>query len=367
MIQRRSFLQMMAAGMASAPGSWAMAADPGETFELPMLGDLHFDKLEHHDFDWLASSHAGDVSQIKNYSKVTAESSGKLLAVAKQRVKQAEAPVPFVLQLGDLVEGLCGSEALAKKQVSEALDWVDKAELGAPMAFCKGNHDVTGPGAPQVYDTMMVPYLNRQLGDVKGAAFTRSASDTLIVFFDAYNKGSLAWFEQLMAEKPPRRLIFVIHPPVVPYTARATWHIFAKQPAERERLLNLLGKHRAIVLCGHLHKYGCVVRRTPTGKFVQLSISSVATDPEALPKGELKGLEAYGPDLINLEPKHSPETVDVRRAVLEAEKPFIERFEYADTWGHARLRFTRDTVKADVCRGLKSETWRALNLSELVG
>lgn len=367
MIQRRSFLQMMAAGLAAAPGSFAMAADPGESFELPMLGDLHFDRLEHHDFDWLKASHAGDISQIKNYSRVTAETSGKLLALAKQRVKQAEAPVPFVLQLGDLVEGLCGSEELAKRQVSEALDWVGKAELGAPMAFCKGNHDVTGPGAPQVYDSMLVPFLNQHLGNVAGAAFTRSASDTLIVFFDAYNKGSLGWFEQLMKEKPPRRLIFVIHPPVVPYTARANWHIFAKQPAERARLLSLLGRHRAIVLCGHLHKYGCVVRRTETGRFVQLAISSVATDPQAMAKDERKGLEAYGPDLISLEPRHSPETAKEREALLEAERPFIERFEFADTWGHARLCFTRDSVQADVCRGLSTETWRSLKLSELVG
>ncbi|MDB6138709.1 MAG: metallophosphoesterase [Verrucomicrobiaceae bacterium] len=331
---------------------------------MPMLGDLHFDRLEHHDFEWLKTSHAGDISQIYRYSQVTTESSGKLLALAKQRVSQAQAPVPFVLQLGDMVEGLCGSPELARRQVSEALEWVGKAALGAPLAFCKGNHDVTGPGAKEGYDSMMVPFLNRQLGNVNGAAFTRSAGDTLIVFFDAYNKGSLAWFEQLMAEKPPRRLVFVIHPPVVPYNARSNWHVFAKQPPDRERLLNLLGRHRAVVFCGHLHKYSCVVRRTETGKFVQLAISSVATDPQAEPKDERHSLEAYNGDLVHLEPHHSPETVDERRALLEAEQPFIERFEYADTWGHARLRFTRDSVEADVCRGLSSDTWRSLKLSD---
>lgn len=67
-------------------------------------------------------------------------------------------------------------------------------------------------------------------------------------------KGSLAWFERLMAEKKPRRLVFVIHMPVVPYNARSWWVVFAQQPAERQRLLDLLGRRRAIVLCGHLHK-----------------------------------------------------------------------------------------------------------------
>ena len=366
MFGRRKFLGMMAAGMAGARGSWAISAEVGEAFELPMLGDLHFDRPAHHDFEWMKGAHPGDIKQSENYSRVTSEWSGKLLDVAKQRVRAASAPVPFVLQLGDLIEGLCGSPERAKRQTTEALEWVGQANLGAPFAMCKGNHDVTGPGAAEVYDSVLVPFLNQQLGGVDGAAYTRSAGDTLIVFFDAYAKGSLAWFERLMAERSPRRLIFVIHPPVVPYNARCDWHIFARQPAERERLLQLLGKHRAVVLCGHLHKYNCLVRRTETGKFAQLAISSVATDPEAVAKDERRGLEAYGPDLVTLEPKHSPETEAARRRLLEAERPFIERFEYADTWGHALLRINRDSIQAEVCRGLAKESWRSWNLSELV-
>ena len=48
----------------------------------------------------------------------------------------------------------------------------------------------------------------------------------------------------------------------------SSWHLFAKasETLVRERLLNALGAARAIVLCGHLHKYGTVVRQTPKGK-----------------------------------------------------------------------------------------------------
>jgi hypothetical protein len=121
-----------------------------------------------------------------------------------------------------------------------------------------------------------------------------------------------------------------------------------------------------MVFCGHLHKYNGLVRRTEGGRFVQLAISSVATDPEAAPKDERRGLEAYGPDLVTLEPTHAPETEKARRELLIAERQFIERFEYADTWGHALLRISRDGVHADVCRGLSSEAWRTWNLGELV-
>jgi hypothetical protein len=136
-----------------------------------------------------------------------------------------------------------------------------------------------------------------------------------------------------------------------------------KQAGQRERLLGLLGRHRAVVLCGHLHKYGFVVRRTDGGRFSQLAVSSVATDPQARPKDPREGAREYGPDLVTLEPAHSPDTADARRAVLAAEKPFVERFEYADTWGHAVLTVSPGAVTASVCRGLERAAWKTLDLT----
>lgn len=366
---RRSFLRAFGAGVLGVRGSFAVAAEARQELVVPFLGDLHFDHPEHHDLEWLRASHAGDEKQIENYCRVTRDWSPKLLDVARQRVAEGGEAVPFLLQLGDLIEGLCGSEKLAERQMREAIEWVKGDGKGAPFAMCKGNHDVTGPGATEVYDRVLVPFLQSRINEAGGARFVRREGGTMFVFFDAYDKGSLEWFEKLMAEAKPERLVFILHPPVVPYNARATWHVFAK-PADatkRERLLDLLGKHRAIVLCGHLHKYTCVARRTRTGSFVQLAISSVATDEAAAPKHERSGLEAYSPDLVTLEPKHAPETEDDRRKILSAEREFITHYDYADTWGHAVLRVSRDGVKADVCRGLSKETWRTLDLSAMLG
>jgi hypothetical protein len=73
------------------------------------------------------------------------------------------------------------------------------------------------------------------------------------VYFDAYDdpvgKGLDRLEKQLAARGGAKQVLFIIHPPVVPYGARSTWHIFA-QPSEaaaRTRLLNLLGEPRAIV------------------------------------------------------------------------------------------------------------------------
>ncbi len=93
------------------------AASESSLFSFPLLGDLHFDKLEHHDLAWLDEKKKGDLGQIRNYSRITAEIMPQLFAAVKATVvdlnRAAERRVPFVLRVGDLVEGLCGSEERA--------------------------------------------------------------------------------------------------------------------------------------------------------------------------------------------------------------------------------------------------------------
>jgi hypothetical protein len=69
---------------------------------------------------------------------------------------------------------------------------------------------------------------------------------------------------------------------------------------------------------------------------------------------------------VRLEPRHSPETEGRRRELLAAERPFVERFEYADTWGHALVRVQGDRVRAEVVRGLDTD-WKTLDLTDPLG
>jgi hypothetical protein len=367
-ITRRDFVRTIAAGAVTlgAGGSWAFAAAEDKEWAFPFLGDLHIDQPDHHDMDWLARDHPNDVSQVKNYCRITREVTPKLLAVARQQAKESPAPVPFILQIGDLIEGLCGSEALATKQANDALDLVRRSEFPAPFLFTKGNHDITGPGAAQVYDKVLVPFMAAQAAqEIRRATFTRQRDGVLVVFYDAYDRGSLDWFAELMAKEKPRRLVFVIHPPVVPYNARSTWHVYShpNQARQRQRLLTLLGEARAVVLSGHLHKYSFLVRRTETGRFAQLAISSVAASTDGKPRDQIEGVQGYTPDLVKLEPRHSPDTEGRRRQVLEDERRFIEHYEYADTWGHALVKVRGGEVRAEVSRGLERQVWKSIDLS----
>src|SRR5438067_1251725 len=73
-INRRSFLsrlQSIAAGVCVGSGcNWAWAAPEGDSAEwaFPLLGDRHFDPLDHHGLEWLKREHTNDLSQVRNYS-----------------------------------------------------------------------------------------------------------------------------------------------------------------------------------------------------------------------------------------------------------------------------------------------------------
>ena len=105
---------------------------------------------------------------------------------------------------------------------------------------------------------------------------------------------------------------------------------------------------------------------SPDWAWLQLAISSVAASADARPRDERSGVDDYRPDLVELEPRHAPDTIDARRELLAAERPFIEHFEYADTWGHATVHLRGGKVEADVFRGFEQTPWKQPSLSDLL-
>jgi 3',5'-cyclic AMP phosphodiesterase CpdA len=344
-----------------------------------LLGDLHFDRLAHHDMEWLMREKPNDLRQIQNYSRITAEMHPKLFAEVRETVEATRkngGAMPFVLHAGDFVEGLCGTPALARIHCQEAVAFTREAKLGAPFLFCKGNHDITGPGATEAYQEIFLPFLGEQrcqatqnasLAD-PSAHFSFEYGESLFAFFDAYEDASLEWLETTLAATKARHIFVLIHPPVVPYGARATWHLYARprQAVQRERLLNLLGKHNALVLGGHIHKYNLMSRRTEAGRFVQLAVNSVIPKPVETPSKILEGAASYTPEQISVEPNFSPDTATERRAALTAEAPFVEHFEYADAPGYAVISVRGERVEAQIFSGLGKNLWKTRDLTALL-
>ena len=149
----------------------------------------------------------------------------------------------------------------------------------------------------------------------------------------------------------------MLHQPVVPFTPRSTWCLYASESQQdrRTRLLNLLGEHGAIVFSAHLHKHGIVVRRTDKGPFVQVAVISVLPSLSVKPKNVLSGVDNYGPDIVKLNAEFEPQTQKRRRAVLESEAPFISYFEYADAPGYALVSVRDDNVSAQFFCGVAAD------------
>lgn len=390
-LPRRRFLTEQFATGASlvTAGTALFAADVSSTkkrssWSFALLGDTHFDKLEHHDLAWLAQEHPGDVEQVKRYSAHAASLLPELFAVLKNKIAafrnntvkktagEAATPIERIVHVGDFVEGLCGNNTLAERHVDDAIEFVERSELDAPLLLTKGNHDVTGPGAVEAYERKILPFLGRQLGEQapEKARYAVEHRGARFALFDAYDKSSLHWLQETLgaARRGDGPTFVVVHQPIVPFQARGNWSMFIRpeQAAQRRKLLNLLGEHRAIVLCGHVHRYGFTVRETDNGPFTQLAVSSILSARDQQPKQLLEGLDVYGPDLTELEPKFQPETKDARRELFADEKPFLRHFEYADAAGHAVLHIDGNQVTADVCLGTSATPWRTIDLTQLL-
>ena len=371
MFARRRFIQT---GLCAAAAPCLVQADSAKPFSFVLLGDLHYDQLDHHDFQWLERHKPGDLSQIKNYSRLTREVMPGMFAAVKERLialRDSAAPPAFILQVGDLVEGLCGSAELAAKQNREALEFVAKADFGLPFLFTKGNHDVTGDGAVEAFGEVLLPFMTQQAQRIDSSAmhskanYTLTHADTQFAFFDAYSSDSLDWLEAVASKRTASQWFVAIHPPVVPYGARATWHIFSddKSASKRAKLLDILGQQEAIVLGGHLHKFSALIRQAGGKRFTQLAVSSVVSALDEKPRDVLHGVADYNGDQVNLEPQHSPNTVTQRRDIYEVEQKQLTAFDYASTAGFAVVTVNGGHVEAAIHAGSRQVAFQKVRLS----
>lgn len=369
---RRKFLGsigMLSAALPLGACAFDFVPSKGNGFNFVLLGDLHYDKLEHHDMAYVKEKYPNDIVQIENYSRITRENFPTLMQVAKEKAKNLNAD--FWLQLGDFVEGLCGSEALAQKQTTDFIDAIRELDIKRPFFVVKGNHDITGEGAREVYKKTVLSWQEKELKkNLSSANATFVYKKTRFVIFDCYTADqSLEWLKTVLADHKEESLFFCVHQPIVPYSARSNWHVFAKanQQKKREELLGLLGKHNAVVLTAHLHKTSVLTRTTPEGSFVQVAIGSVIPSPNAPVKDHLKGVQYYNADLLNLEPKFSPTSLQERKENLENETKFIKHFEYADFCGYATVSVSdKNEILMSVYANVDKTAWTTVNLTELL-
>lgn len=346
------------------------------------LGDLHYDRFEHHDWDYVMTR-PQDFAQItKEYPYYTAVYLEKFLQTIKKQSNNISPSVRGVVQLGDLVQGVAGTPDLARQMNRGAVDLLYSTNLSVPWILTKGNHDVSNsPGQPEAWQEVIRPFIEEQVNKrIGNGMYTYKLSDEVELFIldqffsidENLPESEMVAFIEKEFEKSAAKYKFVLtHQPVIPVTERC-WHLLSgiRRPLEdttlRTKFLNLLGKNKAIVLCAHLHQYSVLSRQTPYGPVVQIMINSVnkGFDEKTPDK-----IESYykGGEWVKSNQEWQPHNSEIRYKILEEEKKHITSFQKADLPGYCVISIypKEQNVKMDFFNGFSVEPFQSISISDL--
>ena len=334
-----------------------------------ILGDMHYDLLGDHDMDWL-STKPDDLRQVsEEYTVYTDNNWNDFMGVLQQKVQTVKPPIKAVIQLGDLSEGLAGSMEKARQMASNTMKAIDATQMPVPWIVAKGNHDVTGPGAVEAFHEYYVPMFRNQTGnpEINNASYSYGYDNIQITCIDPWDKETdmIAFLDKELSSSDAKFKFVAVHEPVIPVTERC-WHIFRRDPEQRKKLLELIARHKAIVLCGHLHRYSVVSRSTPYGPVVQVMTISVIKDRNYTKPSYL--ITEYGPSLAENVPHWQPETLGDRKEILAEEAQYVSFYKQTDLPGYAIIKVDdkKESIQLEYYAAFGKKPYDKINLTKLL-
>lgn len=334
---------------------------------LLVMGDIHYDRLEDHDMEWLATR-GDNLRQItQEYTVWTRDNWPAFSAHVSTVVKDPSRNIAGLIQLGDLSEGLAGSDEKALGMATGAIAAIDSLHLTVPVVLTKGNHDITGPGAKDAFNQVFLPAMARlshRGKELKRATYlTEIGDDVAIVAYDPWDRHSTPeMLDSLLRSTKARHKFVSIHEPVIPVNYRC-WHVYRKDDDMRQRLLRAIASNGAVVLCAHLHKFSVVKRDTEWGSIVQVQVNSVVRDNNFHAPATIE--TRYNREIVTSRPESEPATLDQRCEWIEAEMPHVRYYTYCDLPGYAIITINGDDIVLNYYGGTASEPFTTLNLSKI--
>lgn len=333
-----------------------------------VLGDLHYDRLQDHHMEWLEKK-PGDLRQVKEYTDITRKHWTDFMEVLKNRVYSDAYPVKAIVQAGDLSEGLAGSAEKAMQMSAHVTQAIDQTQMPVPWIIAKGNHDITGPGAKEAFQAHYVPMFREQTGnqEIQNASYSYSYDGVQVTCIDPWDQETdmVAFLSQELSKSDAAVKFVVVHEPVIPVTERC-WYVYKEDETKRKALLEVIAKNKAIVLCGHLHRYSVVRRNTAYGPVVQVMTLSVVRDRAYQVPDEV--ITTYGASLADLHPEWQPETLQQRRARLEKEAEYVSYYTQTDLPGYAKINIDpeKGQVELEYYAAFATEPFDRVDLSALM-
>ncbi|MDD2247111.1 MAG: metallophosphoesterase [Proteiniphilum sp.] len=329
-----------------------------------VMGDIHLDKFELHDMDYV-NTRPQDFAQIsKEYPFFTATFTPHLFARAKQQVATFNPPVKAVVQLGDLMQGVAGNDKLSRDMARFSIDYLYDTDLGTPWILAKGNHDVsTSPGQPEAWKEVVLPFIERQTGkELTNGMYTYQLSDDVHFFIleqffspdqNLPETEILNFLKQELPESKAKFKFLVTHQPVIPVTERC-WHLFSgirrelKDEHLRTEFLELLAEHQVTVLCAHLHKYSKIERKTNKGTVRQFMFNSVI---QGFKEATVVSGTTVFPGTQTIDKSWQPHTLERRLKILKNEVPHIKSYYSENSSGYAIFSLHGNRVELNYFRG----------------
>ena len=251
--------------------SQAVKFDGGGSYEVTLIGDIHYDAPEYHINTYTARQAKLHFTQWQDGT------SRQVLAAAAG----VSGNVLFVVQLGDMIQGDCDNLELQGMAYQAAFAELKKHFAGKKILAVRGNHEHRGKnGVGQAPDKYLLPLLKKELGrdvDMDGTNYAVCYGKDLYIFYDYCKKNSGEFVKKTISEYGnSRHIFFITHLPMFPCSfGNPGWVV----PQFRE-LIPLLAKHKAIVLCAHTHFWGTFVYKCDEGTLPQLIVSSMGNNWE---------------------------------------------------------------------------------------
>jgi hypothetical protein len=334
-----------------------------------VLGDLHYDLLADHDMNWLGSK-PDDLRQVtKEYTVYSERNWSDFMKILQQKVLTVKPATRAVIQLGDLSEGLAGSNEKAEQMASNVIKAVERAHLAVPWILVKGNHDITGPGAVEAFQKFYVPMIRKQTNnpEIKNASYSYTTGDVQITCLDPWDKNTdmVTFLDKELSASRAKIKFVAMHEPVIPVTERC-WHVLRQNPEQRRKLLEVIARHKAIVLSAHLHRYSVVSRNTPFGPIVQVMVNSVVKDRDYIKPERV--ITEYGPSLAENVPEWQPETLEARKKMLDEEAKYVTFYKQTDLPGYGIIKTDgkKGTIELEYYAAFGKEPYDRINLSDLL-
>jgi len=362
-MDRRDFLRISSLGIAALGlegcGSAAkLGVTKDDKYSIVILGDTHYDTEP---VEVYHSLYSEPVQWLNDVQRAEFARNGQMWRERCPRLlKRAACLVDdstrMVLQVGDLIQGDCGTAEVHRKMLSDVMDSFKTTLGGLPFVTVAGNHDIRGnytpdgkydrwgTGAEKVYGSYMPARMSEELGiDVPGVNFMFKVGDDAFLAID-FNTPDDTAIERMLKESEGARNTFVlIHSPLIPYDGSSCrWILHGQDTQEhtaaRRHLRAEFARRNAIVLCGHTHRTELADWYGDGGRITQMTMNSVfASENDGVYVPLFDGPEHYGEIRKNIHNGPDGGSLPDESALFEEYRSGMTRYLVADSAGSYKM------------------------------